>query len=141
MHKFLAIAVAPLFTVFLFAQSGTVRTETTKTTTIDGTLVDSGCQSTHVEHKETTTSPDGATATRTSTRTTTDCPVTTTTTSFGVMTADGRFLRFDDPGNTRVVEVVRSNKDWNRLMSGHEPIKVHVVGSANGDTVVVESIR
>jgi hypothetical protein len=109
-----AMTMIPLFASFLLAQE---RTETTTTkTTYNGTLIDAGCQTTHTEHKETSTetNPDDSTTTKTRTThtTTVDCPATTTTTSFGLLTTDGRFIRFDQPSNTRIVEVVKGNKKW-----------------------------
>ena len=70
-----------------------------------------------------------------------DCPITSSTTSFGLMTSDGRYMRFDEPSNTRVVETVKSNREWNRDMSDRKPVRVRVVGTPNGDVVVMESIR
>ena len=70
-----------------------------------------------------------------------DCPLTTTTSSYGLMTSDGRFLRFDDPGNTKVVEMMKSNRDWSKSVNDHQPVRVRVVGTPNGDVVVVQEIR
>ena len=61
--------------------------------------------------------------------------------SFGVLTPEGRFVRFDDAGNTRVVEMLKSNKDWRNYMEAHKPVSVRVVGTPNGDVVVVKEIR
>jgi hypothetical protein len=112
---------------------------------MNGTLVDAGCRSTHTEHHETTTSnPDANTTKTESTHTTTDsseCPVTTTTTTFGLITPDGKYVRFDELSNTKVVEYVKSHKAWKREMEGKKPVKVRVVGTPNGDTIVVESIK
>ena len=129
------IVTIPLYAAFVFAQDQS-RTETRTTTTRatwDGTLVDAACQSTHTERKETNRSV--TTTTRTET---VDCPVTTTTNTFGLLTSDGRFIRFDNPSNTRVVEIVRSNKALNPY--DRTPLRVRVVGSANGDVAVVESL-
>jgi cytoskeletal protein RodZ len=149
MRKFAVAAVIPLFAGFLWAQAEqqqtTTTTTTTKNTTYAGTLVDAACRTTHTEHNESSTSnPDANTTKTESTRTTSDsteCPVTTSTTSFGLLTPDGKFVRFDNPSNTRVIEMVKSNKAWNKAIEGKKPVRVRVVGTANGDTVVVESIR
>ncbi len=148
MKKFAVAAVIPLFAGFLWAQTAqqtTTTTTTTRNNTWNGTLVDAGCRSTHTEHNESSTSNPDANTTRTeSTRTTTDsseCPVTTTTTTFGLITPEGKYVQFDQPSNTRIVEYVKSNKAWRKTMEGKRPVKVHVVGTANGDTVVVESIK
>src|ERR1041385_5178175 len=130
MKKFAVAAVIPLFAGFLWAQAEPApaqaaaqetRTETTTTkTTYSGTLVDAACRSTHTEHRESSTSnPDANTSRTESTHTTTDsseCPVTTTTTSFGLLTPEGKFVRFDQPSNTKVIEIVKSNKEWKREM-------------------------
>jgi hypothetical protein len=55
-----------------------------------------------------------------------------TTNSFGLLTADGHYIRFDNPSNTRVVEIVRK--------SATAPTRVKVIGTANGDVAVVESL-
>ncbi len=138
-----ALTMIPLFASFLLAQERTE--ETTTKTTYNGTLIDAACQTTHTEHKETSTetNPDASTTTKTRTThtTTVDCPATTTTTTFGLLTTDGRFIRFDDPSNTKVVEIVKENKKWNKFLTDRTPLKVSVVGTSHGDTVVLESIR
>ena len=147
MKKFAAVGLIPLFAGFLCAQeTRTTETHTTTTRTWNGTLVDAGCRSTHTEHKETTstTNPDERTTTtktETSHSEMMDCPVTTTTTSFGLLTADGRYIQFDQPSNTKIVEVVKSNRDWNRDLMDRKPIRVTVVGASNGDVAMMESMR
>ena len=145
MKMFLTIAIVPLFAGFLGAQnSDRVTTTETRTaaTNYSGTLMDAGCVTKHTVHKETTTTPDNSTTTKTTTTNEVmDCPVTTTTTSFVLQTPEGRFVHFDDPSNTKIVEVVKSNKDWSREINDRAPIKVQVVGSQNGDVVVVKTIQ
>ena len=150
MKRLATLAVIPLFAGFIFAQDQTssqteTRTTTTKTTTWNGTLVDAGCRTTHTANRETTTSnPDENTSkTSTTTRTTdsTECPVTESTTSFGLLTSDGKYVRFDDPSNTRVIQVVKNNKHWKEYITEKKPVKVRVIGTPNGDTVVVEKIQ
>lgn len=143
MKKLAALAIIPLFAGFLYAQERTTETHSSTTrTTYDGTLIDASCQASHSEHHEsTTTSPTQQTTTKSESREYTDCPVSTSTTTFGLMTSDGRFVRFDEPSNTKVVQIVKTNKNWDRWMNEHQPVRVHVVGSPNGDVLVVESIR
>ena len=153
MIKFAAVAMIPLFAGFLCAQDQqTTRTEThssTTKTTFNGTLVDAACQSSHSEHHESSSSSStegGVTTNRsesshTETTKDADCPVTTTTTTFGLMTPDGKYVRFDQPSNTRITETVKTNKTWSKDMSDRTPIRVRVVGTPNGDVVVMESIR
>ncbi len=57
------------------------------------------------------------------------------------MTPEGKYVRFDDPSNTKIVEMVKSNKKWNKYISGSEPLQVRVVGKPQGDVVVLETIR
>ena len=149
MKKIATLAVIPLFAGFLFAQSEqTTRTETTTTnaaTDMEGTLVDAGCYTTHTEHRDSTaTNPDGTTSTTRSETTRTEevqCPVTSTTTTFGLVTPSGQYMAFDEPSNTRVVEVVKNHKEWVEAMKDSKPVKVHVVGKPNGGVLVVESVR
>ena len=153
MIKFAAVAMIPLFAGFLCAQDQqTTRTEThssTTKTTFNGTLVDAACQSSHSEHNESSSSSStegGVTTNRSEsshseTTKDADCPVTTTTTTFGLMTPDGKYVRFDQPSNTRITETVKTNKTWSKDMSDRTPIRVRVVGTPNGDVVVMESIR
>lgn len=144
MKRFSAIAMLPLCAGFLLAQVQTESRTTTTKTTWNGTLVDAACQSTHSEHHESTSqnSAGQTTTTRTDTNRTESvaCPVTTTTTTFGLLTSDGRFIRFDQPSNTRVVEIMRGNPAWNREIAQLEPVQVHIVGTANGDVAVVDTM-
>jgi hypothetical protein len=105
--------------------------------------VDAACQNTRTERKESSrdSNADKTVTTRSETTTTVDCPVTTTTSTFGLMTSDGRFIRFDNPSNTRVVEIVRTNQSLNRSVADRVPMKVSVVGTANGEVAVVESVN
>jgi hypothetical protein len=118
----------------LFAQQ---RTEVVTTTTWNGTLVDAACQTTRTERRETIRA-DGRT--QTTTTDTFNCPVTKSTTTFGLLTPDGRYIRFDSPSNTRVVEIMRSNRDWDQAVVNRTPLTVNVVGTANGDVAVVETL-
>src|SRR4051812_28451445 len=152
MKKLTSIAVIPLFAGFLWAQSdqtaSTTQTTTTTTSnnTWNGTLVDAGCRTTQTAHRESsdTTHPDENTTKTTTTKSdtsTTECPVTTTTTAFGLMTPEGQYVTFDDPSNTKIVEVVKNNKQWSKNLSEKQPVKVRVVGNKKGNVVVVESIQ
>src|SRR5438876_3029292 len=140
MKAFAAIAMVPLFAGFLLAQERS-ETRTTTKTTWNGTLVDAGCQTTHTEHKESKTNPDQSVTTKTEHSEVVDCPATTTTTSFGLLTSDGKYIRFDDPSNTKIIEVVKTNKEWSSDLTGRKPIRVRVVGTPHGDVIVMESIR
>jgi len=159
MKKLTSIAAIPLFAGFLWAQADqqptntqsesrttTTTTESSKNTTWNGTLVDASCRTTQTAHRESTdtTHPDEHTTKTTTTKTDTsmtECPVTTTTTTFGLMTPDGQYVAFDEPSNTKIVEVVKNNKKWSKSMSDRQPVKVRVIGNKKGDVVVVESIQ
>jgi hypothetical protein len=106
----------------LFSQD---QIRTTKTT-LNGVLVDAACQSTLTERK----SQNKTTYTET-----VECPVTSTTSSFGLVTSDGRFIRFDNPSNSRVTEIVTSKRLIDRAP------RVSVLGTVNGELAVVESIN
>ena len=137
MKKLAVLAVTPLFAGFLFAQTTQESTTTTSDQSINlnGTLVDAGCRTTHTEHKE-----SNPTSTTITTRDITECPVTESTTTFGLITPEGKYVRLDDAGNTRVVEMVKG-KHWHTYVTERKPIKVHVVGTQNGDLVVVRTIQ
>ena len=136
--KIAMVALVLVSAGYLCAQ--TEQTTTTTTTTFNGTLVDAGCYTTRTETRE--RSAEGATTTETKKTTErVDCPVTTTTTTFGLLTSEGQFVKFDDPSNVKVVEVVKTNKKWSDWMTRHEPVKVRVIGNRRGDVIVVESIR
>jgi hypothetical protein len=135
MKKLAVLAITPLFAGFLFAQTTSQTTTTTTTTNWNGTLIDAGCRTTHTESKE-----SNPTSTTTTSRDVTDCPVLETTTSFGLVTTDGKYVRLDDASNTRVVEMVKG-KHWHTFVTEKKPIKVHVVGSQNGEVLVVKTIQ
>jgi len=152
MKKLTAIAIAPLFAGFLFAQAEQSaqresKTETTTTTnTWNGTLVDASCRTTHSAHRESNETSKVDENTTKETKTTSDsssveCPVTTTTSAFGIMTSDGKYIPFDDPSNTKVVQVMKSNKNWSKNLEDRKPVSVRVVGNQKGDVIVVESIK
>ena len=143
--KYTAIALFSVFVGCLGAQSTESKTTTTTTSTpvnLDGTLVDQGCYTTHSRSKESNTDPATTTTTTTvTTKETTECPVTTTTKTFGLLTPDGKVVRFDDAGNTRVIQMMKSDKDFSSEMNDHRPVKVRVVAMPNGDVMVIKEIK
>jgi len=134
-NQLAVVAVVPLFAGFLLAQEPSTPTQspapqstaaqTATATTWNGNLVDAGCQATHTDSKAKAT----------------DCPVAMTTTSFGVLTPDGKYFQFDPASNTRIAEMMTKDKKWNKEVSEHAPVSVRVVGKLNGDLIVVESIE
>src|SRR5690349_19739394 len=128
-----ALRLLPFVAGMMFGQE-TTRTETT-TTTWNGTLVDEGCRTTRT--KETKSNEK---KTETKTTVVTDCPVATETKSFGLWTADGKYVRFDPASNARILEMVKNNKEWSTDIREHKPITTRVIGTMNGDVVVIKEI-
>ena len=153
MTKFAVIAALPLLAGFALAQDQQTQTQTqTRTTTTttqsgargdntwNGTLVDQGCYTQRVHKTE--SNSDGNTTTQTeSTKVTTACPVSNQTTSFGMITSDGKYVHFDDAGNAKIMQMMKSDKDWDNNLQNHKPMEVRVVGTANGDVVVIKQIK
>src|SRR4051812_647970 len=108
MKKLTTLAAIPLFAGFLWAQADQTQTQTQTTTTTttnwNGTLVDASCRATQTAHRESTETShlDENTTKTTTTKTDSyanECPVTTTTTTFGLMTPKGEYVTFDEPSN------------------------------------------
>jgi hypothetical protein len=149
--KLATVTMLAAFVGCLGAQtSSQSETKTTTTTTtvqadngqvnMEGTLVDQGCYTTHSHSRETTSDPNSTTTT-TTTKDSSDCPVTTSTKTFGLLTPDGKMVRFDDAGNGRVVEMMKSDRDFSNDMNAHRPVKVRVVATPNGDVMVIKDIK
>lgn len=155
MKKLTAIAALPLCAGLMFAQSQSqsaqreTKTETTTTTqssTWNGTLVDASCRMTHSAHRESTeTSKVDENTTKTTKTTSTEnrmeCPITASTATFGLMTADGKYIPFDETSNAKVSAAMRSNDQWSKSIQDKKPVSVTVVGNNKGDTIVIESIK
>lgn len=142
--KLLTIATFSIFVGCLCAQTQSESQTTTTTTTapvnMEGTLIDQGCYSTHSHSKETTSNPNSTTTTET-TKDSSDCPVTTSTRTFALITPDGRTVRFDDASNSRVVSMMKSDRDLSNDLNEHRPVKVRVVAMPNGDVMVIKDIK
>lgn len=145
MKKFAALAAVPLFAGFLFAQSQTSQTTTTTTTstmdnsgTYTGTLIDAGCYTTRT--KDTNTHEEAGSATKTeTTKVDTSCPATSESTSFALLTPEGKTIMLDQPGNEQVVQLVKNDRTWQESFSAHRPVKVRV--THDGGKVVIKEIR
>lgn len=133
-----------LFAVCVYAQDQQITSSETHTstspTTYNGTLVDAGCRSTEVVETHTTTIGVSR-QTEVAKANSVECPVTPATTSYGLLTPDGRYIRFDQTSNIRVGEIVKNNKSWNKEMRQEKPIHVEIVGSANGGAFIVDSMH
>jgi len=53
---------------------------------------------------------------------------------FGILTADGQFLKFDADGNAKIAEALKASKKTDHL-------RVNVNGDVQGDTLKVASIQ
>ena len=144
--KLATIAMCAAFAGCLGAQTSSQRETTTTTTStstpvnMEGTLVDQNCYTTHSHSKETTSDANSTTTTVT-TKESSDCPVTTTTKTFGLLTPDGRMVRFDDASNARVNQMMQNDRDFTNEINGHRPVKVRVVAMPNGDVMVIKEIK
>jgi hypothetical protein len=148
MKAIVSAGLIPLFACWLCAQSDqTTQSEnqtTTTTTSYGGTLIDEGCHNTRTEHHEQSSTDNPATGTHTtttssSTHVTSDCPVTAETKTFGLLTPEGQYIRFDQPSNERIIEYVKGHKT--KYIDTTGPVKVQVKGAKKGDVVVVDSIQ
>lgn len=96
-------AAGALFAGFAFAETWT------------GTVIDTMCKA-----------KDPATHTR-------KCALGCAKSGFGIVLSDGKFVKFDDQGNTKTVAMLES-------ASKDKDLKVKVSGKLAGDTIQVESI-
>lgn len=66
------------------------------------------------------------------------CEVTSSTRTFGVMTADGKsYAKLDSDGNTKVRTALQAQKG--RAATG--AVKASVTGSIDGDMIKVDSVK
>ncbi|HEX3745615.1 MAG TPA: hypothetical protein VHW09_16855 [Bryobacteraceae bacterium] len=146
--KLVSLAAFSIFVGCLCAQTSTQSERQTTTTTtnstspvnMEGTLIDQGCYSTHSHSKETTSNP-GSTTTTETTKDHSDCPVTTSTRDFALLTPEGKVVHFDQASNGRVVEMMKSDQDFSTDLNEHRPVKVRVVAMPNGDVMVIKDIK
>jgi uncharacterized protein involved in copper resistance len=120
-----------------------------KTTDFKGVLVDMSCAShqsgdnakSASETGSSPTSDQKNSANRTSSDSGSNCPVSSTTSAFGMKLDDGRTVRFDLVGNQRAQEAVKNDKGWGKDISANKPIHAKVSGVLNGDKLIVASIH
>lgn len=62
-----------------------------------------------------------------------ECAVTCAKSGYGLVTADGKFLKFDEAGNAKALATLKK-------LSKEKDLKAKVAGSLNGDVLKVESI-
>lgn len=69
------------------------------------------------------------------------CPVTTSTTTFALMTADGKTLKIDSIGNMRVAEELKTKQKWVKDVNEGKPVHASISGTMDGDVITVTSIH
>ena len=63
-----------------------------------------------------------------------ECAITCARSGFGVVTADGKFLKFDEAGNARALAALKK-------LSKEKDLKAKVTGTLTGDVLKVEAIE
>jgi hypothetical protein len=61
------------------------------------------------------------------------CAVTCAKSGFGVVTADGKFLKFDEAGNAKALGALKT-------LSKEKDLKAKVTGTVDGDLIKVDAI-
>jgi hypothetical protein len=62
------------------------------------------------------------------------CALSCAKSGFGVVTAEGKFIKFDESGNAKALEALKGTTKEQDLM-------VKVTGTLDGETIQVESVR
>jgi hypothetical protein len=75
------------------------------------------------------------------------CPVSMRTSNFGLMMPEGKFVKFDEGGNTKAVDALRKSRkgskivfDYWRIGKTSRLVKARVTGTLTSDTLNVDSI-
>jgi hypothetical protein len=63
-----------------------------------------------------------------------ECAVTCAKSGYGLVTADGKFLKFDESGNARTLSTLKK-------LSKEKDLKAKVTGTMDGDVLKVQSIE
>src|SRR5947207_4776728 len=63
-----------------------------------------------------------------------ECAVACSRSGYGLVTADGKFLKFDEAGNARTLTALKK-------LTREKDLKVKVSGTLNGDLLKVETIE
>ena len=64
----------------------------------------------------------------------TKCALSCAKSGFGILTADGTYLKFDEAGNNKVVAALKETRKTDHL-------RVTVTGERDGDTIKVQSLK
>ena len=135
------------------SKAGSDRPQEVKTQTYSGTLIDASCAGSGSAATTASTSStvrgsstDSTAATSSADRSagsgsSPSCAVATSTTQFALKTKDGNTVRFDDVGNARVQEAMKTHKKWSESASASKAIHVKANGVLNGDKLTVLSIN
>ena len=62
------------------------------------------------------------------------CAVTCARSGFGIVTADGKFLKFDEAGNAKTLAALKN-------LSKEKDLKAKVTGTVDGELIKVETIE
>lgn len=62
------------------------------------------------------------------------CALSCSKSGYGLVTADGKFVKFDESGNAQALEALKASKK-------DKDLKATVTGSMDGETIKVESIQ
>ena len=68
-----------------------------------------------------------------------NCAISASTTQFALKTKDGQIVRFDDVGNSRAQEAMKTHKNWSN--NSGKDVHVTVSGVQDGDKMTVVSIK
>lgn len=98
------LALLSVFPVMMFAE------------TWNGTLVDAMCKKQDLASHTTT------------------CAVKCAKSGYGLVMADGKFMKFDEAGNAKALAALKAT-------SKEKDLKAKVTGTLDGDTVQVESVE
>ena len=70
------------------------------------------------------------------------------TTNFALKLADGKFVKFDEGGNTKAIDALRKSRQGSKIVFNYwksgrasRAIKARVTGTLTSDTLNVEAIR
>jgi len=69
------------------------------------------------------------------------CSVSASTSQFALKLKDGQVVKFDDVGNQRALEALKSKKKWTDGAAAQKPIHASASGVLNGDRLTVVSIN
>jgi hypothetical protein len=135
------------------SKAGSDRPQEVKIQTYSGILMDASCAGSGSAATTTPTSSTGSTGSSADSTASTSsadrsagsgsnpgCAVATSTTQFALKTKDGNTMRFDDVGNSRVQEAMKTHKKWSDSASASKQIHVKANGVLNGDKLTVVSI-